>query len=86
MAAGCASGEGRRRRGRRRSAFNIGAAILAGLALAACGQSMQTPLPDLSEKAEPPPGGRSPMSSAEQKKAIDGLIAKRDAMEQPQSK
>jgi hypothetical protein len=79
MAAGCTSVVSRRRSG-------IALVAVIGLTLAACGQSMQTPLPDLSAKAEPPPGGRTPLSRAEQKQAIDGLIAKRDAMEQPQPK
>ena len=80
MAAGCKS-VGARRRGRLVAGFGL--AAVTSLALTGCGQSMQTPLPDLSAKSEP---GRTPLSRAEQKQAIDSLIAKRDAMEQTQSK
>lgn len=58
------------------------AALLVGLALAACGLSSNRELPDLAAKRDG--AGGSPMSAAEQKKAIDALIAKRDAQGQPE--
>lgn len=57
----------------RRFAIILGMAILP----AACGQSMDTQLPDLKSKSAPP-DGRRVMTQAEQQKAIDDLIAKRD--------
>ena len=56
------------------------AALIAALsALAGCGQSMDVPLPDVSAAS----GGRQTMTPAEQKRAIDAMVAKRD---QPESK
>ncbi len=48
-----------------------------GLGLGACGQSMDTPLPDLSTK-NATPSGQKTLTPAEQKRAIDDMIAKRD--------
>lgn len=85
MAAGrTLAGREDRRGSLRRHFGRMGGAVLAVWALAGCGQSMQTPLPDLSAKADP--DGRAPMSRAEQKQAIDNLIAKRDAMKDAQPK
>lgn len=53
--------------------------------LAACGTAMDTPLPDPSTKTSVPPGGRPPMTAAEQKQAIDQLIAKRDSQQKQTS-
>ncbi|MGE0630069.1 MAG: hypothetical protein AB7O43_19890 [Hyphomicrobiaceae bacterium] len=49
-----------------------------GLALTACGQTMSVPLPDLATTSPNSKEGRSGMTGAEQKQAIDDLIAKRD--------
>jgi type IV pilus biogenesis protein CpaD/CtpE len=87
MAAGCTMIDAHRVRARLRRvrrSVRYGVLALSTLVLAACGQSMQTPLPDLSAKADPE--GRGAMTRAEQKQAIDSLIAKRDAMKDPQPK
>ncbi len=55
-------------------------ALASALLLGACGQSMDTPLPDLANK-KAPPDGRKVLSKAEQQQAIDALIAKRDKAE-----
>lgn len=47
--------------------------------LAGCGTNVDAPLPDLKTKAATPNGAPSPMTAAEQKRAIDELIAKRDS-------
>jgi predicted small lipoprotein YifL len=47
------------------------------LATGGCGQKMDTQLPDLATK-KAPAGGQQPLSTAQQKKAIDDMIAKRD--------
>ena len=69
------------RRGRWRAAGAVGL-LLGLLALAACGQSMEAQLPDLSTKSATGPGVRPPLSAADQKRAIDELIAKRDSQNQ----
>ena len=56
--------------------------IAATWLLAGCGLSSNTDLPDLASKKEPLPSGRQPLSTAEQKQAIDAMIAKRDAQNQ----
>ncbi len=56
------------------------------LAVSACGQAVSTELPDLALKKAPAEGGRQPLSAAEQKQAIDSLIAKRKALDQSQPK
>lgn len=48
-------------------------------ALPGCGTTVETPLPDVKTKAAVPEGGVKPKTAAEQKKAIDDLMAKRDA-------
>lgn len=48
-------------------------------ALPGCGTTVETPLPDVKTKAAIPEGGVKPKTAAEQKKAIDDLMAKRDA-------
>lgn len=60
--------------------------LAAAVMVAACGQSVQTQLPDLAAKSTLPPTGRQTLSSSEQKQAIDRMIAKRDAMEKEQPK
>ena len=57
----------------------VGAAIVI-IGLAGCGTRIDTPLPDLSTRDE-----RPVMSSAEQQKAVDALIAKRDSAAQTQA-
>ncbi len=53
--------------------------IAVALALAGCGSSANSPpLPDLATKSQTP-SGQPTMSSAQQKQAIDQMIAKRDA-------
>jgi hypothetical protein len=60
-------------------------AVIAAVALAitaalpGCGTNVSTPLPDVKAKSAVPEGGVKPKSAAEQKKAIDDLMAKRDA-------
>ena len=61
-------------------------AALGVLALAACGQSMEVQLPELATKSAMPSGARPPLSAADQKRAIDELIAKRDSQTQSQAK
>lgn len=65
---------------------SLAAAMAAAVVVAACGQSVQTQLPDLSAKSTLPPTGQQTLSSTEQKQAIDRMIAKRDAMEKEQPK
>jgi hypothetical protein len=55
------------------------AALVITAALPGCGTNVSTPLPDLKAKSAVPEGGVKPKSAAEQKQAIDELIAKRDA-------
>lgn len=57
------------------------AAGVVGLALVmgGCAQTDAPPLPDLAAKKQAPSGAQ-PLSTAEQKKAIDALAAKRDAV------
>ena len=59
----------------------LAAFVLASTALASCGTNVDSKLPDLVAKTSPPPAG-SPktLSNAEQKQAIDAMIAKRDAV------
>jgi hypothetical protein len=60
----------------------VAAAAVVGAALALCGcsssQANGPPLPEISSKNDTT-NGRDTMSNAQQKKAIDDLIAKRDA-------
>ena len=56
----------------------LAAALSITAALPGCGTNVNTPLPDLKTKSEVPEGGVKPKSSAEQKAAIDELMAKRD--------
>lgn len=58
--------------------------LLPILALPGCGQPMDTQLPDLATRKNPP-SGQQPMTAAEQKRAIDAMIAKRDGKE-PEAK
>ena len=64
------------------------AGLVAGIAisLAGCSKSMSTPLPDIASKSALPPGAPPPLTVPEQKKAIDSMIAKRDALEKSQPK
>lgn len=57
----------------------IAVALAITAALPGCGTTVNTPLPDVKAKAAVPEGGVKPKTSAEQKQAIDDLIAKRDA-------
>lgn len=57
---------------------SLAGAIAATVLLAGCGTNVATPLPDLKTKSAPPNGGPGPMTAAEQKRAVDELIAKRD--------
>ena len=59
--------------------------MAATLLTGGCGMSSNANLPDIASKNEPMANGRQPMSAAEQKQAIDAMIAKRDAQTQPQS-
>ena len=89
MAAGCTRLAGRVRRDRAISARNLGlglALAMTAMAVSACGQSVSTELPDLALKKAPVEGGRQPLSAAEQKQAIDSLIAKRNALDKSQPK
>jgi hypothetical protein len=52
--------------------------LLATLALAGCATQPTPPLPDLATK-KASPSGQQTLSSAQQKQAIDQMIAKRDA-------
>ena len=71
------AGAGRESRAVAGAVLYVALAIIA--ALPGCGTTVETPLPDLKTKAAVPEGGVKPKSSAEQKKAIDDLMAKRDA-------
>lgn len=53
----------------------------AGLIVAGCGQSMQVELPDLATASPKSEANKSLMSGADQKKAIDAMIAKRERHE-----
>ena len=67
--------------------FGLGLVLaLTTIAVSASGQSVSTELPDLALKKAPVEGGRQPLSAAEQKQAIDSLIAKRNALDQSQPK
>ncbi len=61
------------------AAVSAAAALVIAAALAGCGTNVSTPLPDLKAKSAVPEGGIKPKSAAEQKQAIDDLMAKRDA-------
>jgi hypothetical protein len=63
----------------RTAALTCGMALAGAALLAGCGTNVSTPLPDVRTKAEVPEGSVKPKTPAEQKKAIDELIAKRDA-------
>lgn len=54
------------------------AALALALALAGCSQGSQSQLPDLATAS---PSKQQTMSPADQKKAIDAMIAKRDAQQ-----
>lgn len=54
---------------------------VAGLSVAGCGQSMQVELPDLATASPKSEANKSLMSSSDQKKAIDAMIAKRERHE-----
>ncbi len=57
----------------------VAAAMAAAVAIGGCGQSMGTALPDLSPSSPTSPRNQRSMSSAEQRRAIDDMIAQRDA-------
>ncbi len=57
----------------------VAAAMAAAVAAGGCGQSMNTALPDLSPSSPTSPRHQRSMSSDEQRKAIDDMIAQRDA-------
>ena len=57
------------------------AAMLLGCLVAGCGMKSNDNLPDLSASRSSADGSK-PMNSAQQKQAIDSLIAKRDAQSQ----
>lgn len=60
------------------------AGALAGTALLqGCGTKVATPLPDTTAKNAVPDSGVKPKTTAEQKQAIDALIAKREAQKNP---
>ncbi len=67
---------GHRRRGL--LGWSLAGAMAVTALVAGCGTKIATPLPDIKTKSAPPNGGPGPMTAAEQKRAIDELIAKRD--------
>lgn len=56
-----------------------GVALAVTFALAGCGTKVNAPLPESNVRTQPPAGDIKTKTPAEQKKAIDDLIAKRDA-------
>ena len=65
-----------------RSASAVALVLVAATIAAGCGTSVATNLPDVSQKNAVTEGGRKPLSTAEQKQAIDAMVAKRDAQNQ----
>ena len=61
-------------------------ALIVATAVTGCGTSVATSLPDAAQKNVVPEGGRKPLTAAEQKQAIDAMVAKRDAQNKDQSK
>ena len=68
----------------RRLGFGF-ATVMTALAITGCGQSVSTELPDLAVKNATAAGGKPPLTATEQKQAIDGMIAKRNALDQGQA-
>ena len=71
---------------RRFSAGYVALVLAAGMTVGGCGQSASIELPDLSLKKKPADGAKEPLTAAEQKQAIDSLIAKRNALEKGEAR
>ena len=60
----------------------VATAVMAG---SGCGTNVSTPLPDMATTRKPQDGSQPTLTTAQQKQAIDNLIAKRDAQGQGQT-
>ena len=74
--------------GLRSKRLRVAAVLLAGgllssAGLGGCGTNVATPLPDPATRSTVAEGAAKPKTAAEQKQAIDDLIAKREAQKQP---
>ena len=78
-------GNGKRDKQTLRLAAGVVLVALIATSCTGCGTSVATNLPDISQKNAVPEGGRKPLNAAEQKQAIDAMIAKRDAQNKDQN-